>query len=235
MRTRSMSVTQIVIVHFGEIPLAKLAHDPNLASFLELYSFQGREVRRGPSNKISSIFCHNGIFGHGDQDYVVERVELEERRILFKVEGSSQEADAFYESLVSFLSSLSGAADEEYLHPLVKSEESEIVSYLDFSIEGLIAPAFLRFITSAATEMAGSEIASAHVKPGGLTFHVDFVLKDGRLEDQRITLSRKEIRLEPRKGHSLADQVYYSKAPFDTDTHIRLLEMLEKEMAQATE
>lgn len=235
MRIQRITATQIIIVDFDEIPLTLLAHGPNLEALAKLHGFRGAEVlTERESNKIR-VFCHNGVFEHGDHESPVERLELQDRKIQFKMHSSSSEADAFFESLVAFLSSLAPATHESYLRPMVKSEESEIVCHLAVPIETLYSPTYFDFMTSVSTEMAGSEIATAHVKPGGFTFIVDFVLKDRRLEDQRITLSRKEIRLEPRKGHSPADQVYYSKAPFDTDTHIRLLEMLEKEMAHATE
>ena len=46
-------------------------------------------------------------------------------------------------------------------------------------------------------------------------------------KDYRITLSRKEFLIGPRDGTALDEQIFVSKAPVDTDTHLVLLDELE--------
>ena len=97
----------------------------------------------------------------------------------------------------------------------------------------LVAPACLELFETMAAREASSEVAGAEVRPVSLQFEVRYLVSDKSLSEQRINLVPKELSVGPRKGTTLADQVYYSKAPFDTDTHVKLLEELERTILES--
>lgn len=233
MEIQKQCVTQIIIVDYDEIPLEKLIHSPNLETLAKSYDFKGTQIGTDPAGNIVQVQYRHGLFKEDVGEFTIDRLEVQERKMLFKLDASSQEADRFYASLVGFLADLAGAGEESYLQPLVKSEESEIIVRLGFPIERLYAPVYLRFIESVAGDMTRREMADGAISPAGLLFRLDYMPRDNSLGAQRITLSSKELRLEPRKGRPVTDQIYYSKAPLDTDTHIKLLEELEKTIVQA--
>jgi hypothetical protein len=231
MNIDSLKITQIILVRFDEIPLNKLIHRPNLERLAKFFKFNNAEATQVNAENAAILYQH-GVHRNDSGEHIISRLVLENRRILLEMDGTSKDADAFFASLTSFLADLAGRTEGKYLQPIVKSEESEIIARLEFPIEKLISPTYLHFVESIVASEASSDIAEATVKPASLAFNVEYLVKDSSLSDYRISLSQKEFTVEPRRGYPLADQMYYSKAPFDTNTHIELLEELEKTISQ---
>lgn len=231
MKIKRLTATQIVIVQHDEVPLRRLIHKPILQVLTELFNFRTSNVAMDPLGQISGVHLQHGLFESDSAMYTIGRLDIEERRFLFAVDGPTREANAFYTRLVEHLTTLAPVISDDFLRPLLRSHESEIIAHLEFPVQGLLSPEYYQFVKLDGTSILATDNARASLKPAGVAFHVDYIPKDDSLGDQRITLSRKEIRLELRKGHPIQDQVYYSKAPLDTDSHIKMLEKLEETLS----
>lgn len=226
MNINQTKVTQVVLVSFGEIPLGKLIPRQQLEQLGHPFGFRNAEISKSSAGEVV-ITLEHGIFDTGTDSHAVDRLVISERKIVFTLEGTSEDAAAFFGELRGFLADLSDRGDDGYLTPIVESQESGIVAELDFSVEDLLSSAYLDFVRTAVERQASSDIAKATVRPVTLRFRVDYLLQDESIQEQGIGLSSKEFIVEPRKGSRLVDQVFYSKAPLDTDTHVKLLEELE--------
>jgi hypothetical protein len=160
--------------------------------------------------------------------YTVVTARLEDRRFLIKLGGSSDDANAFFDSLAGYLADEAGHIEDHFLRPIVHAEESEIAVQLGFHFEELLSKTYMRFINSEVPKEANSDLAEASIRPVSLRFHVDYLVRDHSLPEQHISLNPKEFTVEPRRGYPLKDAVYYSKAPFSTGRHIKLLQELEQ-------
>lgn len=221
-------INQILLMKFDEIPLKKLIQRNFLQGLTELFDLQEANVAHSPEG-VLLIVGERGSYHSNGNNFPIDRLILEERRIqLVGIEGTSNEANNLMVSLKEYLSEVSGVSKPRFLKPVVKAEDSEIIARLEFPYHKLIAPAFLDFVNSEMVDRSSSDIADAELKLNQLAFSVNYQVMDKSFNDYRISLSRKEFRLEPRKGYPLSDQVYYSKAPLDTDTHITILTELEK-------
>lgn len=225
MEILNIKVTQIILVHYNEIPLLKVANNRYLQALTSLFGFDAVEVLQDQRERIFAVQCRNGFFEFEGSERTVERLNIEERRVQITLEGSSQIATALWEKLREFLIHISGVNNISLL-PVIKAQESEIIAHLDFSLEKLISPSFYSFMTTIARGKAALDVADAFVKPTMLNFQFNFVPKDNSLNEQRISLVHKDFSLALANGRSLSEQIYYSKAPFDTDTHVELLEDL---------
>lgn len=231
MNIHGLKITQILLVRFDEIPLAKLVNRRYLERLKSLFEFSNIDIVQDAENII--ILCRHGIHEDNGDEIPVVRLELQQRKIVYELEAPSERADPFFQHLAEFLADVAGRTDDEYLRPIVKSEESEIIAQLDFSIESLLSPAFFQFVQSEVVDKAASDMADVSISPTSLKFLVEYFPKDESLAEYRIGLSRKEFTVEPRVGYPLAEQIYYSKAPIDTNSHIELLEELEKRFSQS--
>jgi hypothetical protein len=235
MRIKKLALTQIVLVQHDEIPLNKLLHRSYLERLATFFQFSNVEVVQTDTEQFA-ILCRHGIYKSESGEHIIKKLELTERKIIFQIDGSSNEANKFFASLTDFLSNLSGTTKEEkHLSPIVKAEESEITTRLEFTVESLFSPAYWLFVKSTVAERANSDIAEANIKPASLVFDVEYLIKDKALNDYGITLGRKEFTVSPKRGYPLDEQIYYSKAPVDTNTHIKLLEELERKILQTKE
>jgi len=228
MNILSNIITQIILVHFKEIPLLRLSHRKTLERFSKKFEFNSVDVVQDPNENVVAVQCRNGIYKDLDGNEIsIQRLTIEERKILYMILGTSEQADHFYNQLTKYLFQLSTTKVDSFMKPIIKSEESEITCQLDFSAERLFPQRLVSFVNDNLPKEAESEYANALIQPWGISFQMDFRAKDNSLNDYRISLARKEFVLSPEVGYGLTEKVFYSKAPFDTFTHIKLLSKLE--------
>jgi len=226
-------INYIVLVHNDEIPFVKLASGKNMENFSKAFNFQKAEVTQdGNTGNVIKLIFRYGIFQKSDENRIaIIRLEIEERKLIVEMEGSSNDARDFYNNLVSQFVELVDAPSESFLEPIVVANESEIIARLQFPISGILSSNYLEFVQSRVAESASSEFAEAIVSPSVIVFLVDFQVKDTYLSQHRIVLSKKEYSVQPAIGYPVDEQIYFSKAPVDTQTHIMLLNELEKTLA----
>jgi hypothetical protein len=226
-KIQNVKTTQVLILPFDRIPVNRLVPSRNLQRCGKLFNFVQMEVSEDNAGNVVVRFKH-GLYPGSAGDCALVRLEVMERKIVFEIEGTSEDANAFWGDLAEFLAGLANVSEEGYLESIVKAEESEIVSELDFSMERLVSPAYLEFVRTTVASEATSEIAEARVRPVSLEFEVRYQVTDEILSEQRINVVPKPFVVGPRKGSTIADRVYYSKAPLDTEAHTKLLEKLER-------
>lgn len=229
MNAQKTTITQVILVPFDEISLDKLIPQQRLEPLVRLFGFRNAEISK-PGTDQASVTLEHGIYDNDTGSHAVKRLEISERKIVFSLEGTSQDAERFFGELEKFLMDLSDTDD--HLNPILKSQESEIITKLDFSIEDLFSPAYLDFVRTTVKRETSLDVAKASVHPVQLKFRVDYLLQDEAIQEQGIGLASKEFSVEPRKGTLLADRIFYSKAPLDTDAHVRLLEELEATLSE---
>jgi hypothetical protein len=224
-------ITQIVLVHDDDIPFLKLTHQENLDSLLKRYRFNSVEHGQDQTGKIVAVVCSNGIYAPNGEEIAIEKLNIENRKFILVMEGNSVDAGNFYEDIANFLISLGTGKTSEFLTPLLVSNESEIVAHLNFSVRELLPQKLQGFVFESMAKEAGSEFACATVKIQNIEFVVDYIPNSSVLTDYRITLSRKELIIRPARSYPLEEQIYYLKAPLDTESHMRFIEELEKVMS----
>lgn len=226
--------TYIVLVHHYEIPILKLASGKNLQKFATSFNFQQADaVQDGNTGNVGAILFRFGVFRSSDgKDITINRLNIEIRKILFEIDASSQYAEEIYREVKSLLADYADTDKEDFLEPIVIADESQLIVKLNFSIDRLIAPKYLGFVQKFLPDLARSEYADAKITPSKVEFTIEYDEKNRHLRDRRITLSRKEFSVQPAIGYLLDEQIYFSKAPFDTYAHIQLLSDLEEAMME---
>lgn len=227
MKTKSMTITQILIFDYDQIPLRKLISRRNLTELGSLFEFSNAQVAEDISEGKKAVILDGGTLENETEPVAIPRVVVEERRILLSVDGSSKQADQVYEHLGKFLAALAGLEATEFQEFRHKSEESEVVAELDFAFERLVSNPVWEFMRTEIPAAASTEIFSTSTVPAHFSFFVEYQPTDEWLSSHRISLARKEFSLEPRIGHPLEEQIYFSKAPLDTEAHLSLLGRIE--------
>jgi hypothetical protein len=231
MKILNTRISQVLLMKFDEIPLDKLVQAKHLQSLAELFHFREANVGRNPEGAII-IIAEYGMYEDQGGEVPIRTIILEERRIQLKgVEADSRIAYQIVSVLKNFLAEVAEVSISGFLDPIVVAEDSEIIAKLDFPYYSLISPGLREFIEQDAVEAASLDIAEVDFKLAQLGFNVEYLVTDKTLSDYRISLSRKEFKLEPRKGYPLSEQVYYSKAPLATDKHLGLIEILESRLS----
>lgn len=228
MDVKSRSVTAVFLVKNGELPFAKLLNRNIIEKLVDDFAFaKGVDVIQAP-NQVPTIVLKNGILVIDTKQLAILRLQFEPRKIIIDVEGSSEEAEYAYRSLVKSLIELSEEPDDQFLNPLLTAIETTILSHLNFPAERLITPELVAMVDKYINGKSQNESFVSRTNPAQVSFQVEYLPSDFDLSDYRIGLSRKELTIGPLKGYPLANQMYESKAPLDTTTHESLLIELEQ-------
>ena len=228
MNIRKIESKLIILVRFEEIPILELLQTEATTKFRDFFGFTGGETFQSGDQRPSIQFVL-GKANVEDEEINITNVKIEDRRILILVEGNSEDADKVWVQLRTYFARMAQVEDDTYLDPLLIARESVIITKMDITIEDLVNPMYLKFVNEDVVGAAKSDLANAWSQLNLLTFNISYEPVDSKhLEQVRIGLSRKEFSISPRTGYPLSEKVFFSSGPFDTDTHIKLLEKFEK-------
>lgn len=220
-------ISQIHLTKFDEIPLGRLVSSDNLAQLTSLFDLGQASIGHNQEGDIS-VLCERGSFTSNGAKHPFDKLLVEERKIqLVGMEGTSSEGSGALAQLREFLGEIAGDQSADFLVPVVIAEESEVIAHMEFHYSRIFSDDFLKLVLQDVTEASSSELAAAESKFAQLAFNIDYSISDDSLSDYRVGISRKEFRIEPRKGYPLDDQVFFSKAPLSTELHVQILEALE--------
>ena len=222
-------ISWVVLVRHNQIPLQALANQKNMNVFVAKYGFvSGDRIQDSASQLIKAIAFSTGLFRSNEIDHVVERITIEERRMVFTIVGTSYDASLFYEEIKHYLLDLQTNKDPSMLEQILVSQESEILFKAKYHSNRLISPkmgSLVKKVTASST----SEYAKASIGCITTNFAIEFMPSDEVLSQYRISLSRKVFTLGNAIGYPLSEQVYASKAPLPSDVHAVLLESFEEQ------
>jgi len=230
MEIRKTVVHHVLLFRFDEIPFSLLIQQNHAEKIVALFDFGQIGVTPGEQAGKPKIVFQIGSLRDEFGEHAISQLAIEERKILLEIDGTTDDADRVMSRLKMHIAELAGRSDSEFLAPIVKAEESEIVARLDFSADKLISPALLRLVEANTSRMEYKGLATARANLERVSFVVQYLTDDLKLDDHRIALSRKEFMIGPRPGFPLSEQIYYSKAPVDTMTHRAILEELENSL-----
>ncbi len=223
-----ITVTQVRIYPTDCLPLAELRAAHNVKAIKEAFQFEN--VQADPLG-LQLVF-NNGVFRSDGKPIPILSLLMDQRRTQTQVRGRSPVADVFHDALMKLIAPLRGSTDKDGIQPLVKAEETACVATLDINFDELIAPALLHFIQGEAkTRLRTDYGIPRSVAFKNLSFEVKYVPASKDLEEHDIALSSKLLTLEPRMGTPIRERRFYTSSPTDSETHLALLEDLEKSIA----
>jgi hypothetical protein len=228
---RQKLVTLIRLIQLGEGPYLRLLQVSSLERIKEKFGFGPKADVQQQEGHAPMIRFTLGEIEIGElRTVTISRLVIEPRKVILEVEGSSDEAETVYETLVDTLVQLTGVETKIFENPLLKTDESVIVAEMSFPAEALFVPELYEAITTTVAKEGGFESAKAHAMPATMAFEVEYLPTDMTMIERRIGLSRKELSIRPKPGYELSEQVYESKAPLPTAVHLRLLDMIESRL-----
>jgi hypothetical protein len=230
---RQTFVTLVRLVQLGENPFLRLLGASNLERIREAFRFGSPAELQHPEGGNPLVrFTHGALQLADGSEVAIPRLQLEPRKLIIEVAGTSEEGREIYHALASLLVQLLGISDEVLEEPLLETDESIIVANLSFAPDALYPPGLKDAVDAFVHERGGFEFAEAFVLPAMLGFDIDYVPRGTAMAEKHIALTRKELSIRPKIGYELSQHVYESKAPLDTDTHLEFLELLENSLAK---
>ncbi len=224
---RILSTTQIRLFPADAIPLTSLLIEKHRQLIRSLYNFEKVEpISRAGSTGISYLA---GSFG--SKPLLVEEVTIEERRIVTKVQGTTDEGAAVYERVKTALEEING---NQSINELLCTHETATSVILSVPFELMFSQPFLAFLDKSAKKYTKLPWSDHFITPLTLSFRVQYKLTDDNLLKNHITLASKILTIEPRHQSNPEDRHYWISSPTDTDTHFKLIDDFEKSLEGGT-
>ena len=226
-----LAVTQIRIFPVDVVPLSVITTKSCVEKIRDALSVGGVELRPSIEGKEIFVF-RKGELRRENRLTVINKIEVDPRRIIVKVEGTSKDGNEVYEAFLSTVAEVANVGLEDLRTPLLVAETTQCVVTLDFALSALFNSAFVEFLNEKVEQKAYSNLAKTSVRPVATAAEITYEITDKILIDNKISMNPKQFNIAPRPGAPLDAKKYVISSPFDSDTHLKLIEELNKVIAR---
>ncbi len=174
------------------------------------------------------IVFRKGELKEDNELIVINKVEVDPRRIIIEVAGTSKAGNKVYELFMSSLTALTNLDLENLRSPLLLAETTRCVVTLDFTFEELFNHSFTEFLNDRVEKEATNSVAEGSVRPLAAIAEITYQVKDEAIRKNKISMNPKQLTIAPRPGAPLDERKYVISSPFNSDTHMKLIEELNK-------
>ena len=182
-----------------------------------------------PINRAGSFGISFTAGSFGSKPLLVEEISIEERRIITKVQGTTDEASAVYQEVKKALEEIN---EKRSINELLCTHETASSVVLSIPFERVFSQPFLAFLDKSAKKHTKLPWSEHYITPLTLSFRVQYKLTDDALLKHQIVFASKSLTIEPRSQSALEDKLYWITSPTDTDTHFKLINDFEKALSK---
>ncbi len=229
MQVKDLTVTQIRVFPVDVIPLNLITTKSCIGKVRDALSVNEIETRPLIEGK-SIIIFRRGELKERNRLIIINKIEVEPRRVIIEVVGTSKEANQVYKTFVSTLVTVINKDLENLRIPLLIAETTRCVVTLHFAFEALFNSTFINFLNKKIKEEASDEVADASVRPLSAIAEITYRIKDKILIDNNITMNPKQFSIAPRMGAPADSKSYIISSPFDSEKHLKLIKELNHSM-----
>lgn len=229
------TVTQIRIFLQDTIPYTDLAIGKNFDQFKQKFFFAKAEIPfpfyEPGAPKV--IKFSGGSVNIDNESFLIKSLNFDERKIVLIIEASSDRADRVFDAIGEELKGIDRYKNFSPSNYLIKTEETECAVHLDIDYCRFFSRKFLSFVKKSITKYPQQPLSKVRkVTLKSLSFEISFK-QDEILEDMRISIVPKPFVIEPRVATREEDKIFYTRSPYDSETHLRLLRELESFFTKA--
>ena len=230
MNVQKLSVVQIRLYPQDTLPTSLIASPRGHQAIQDEFQFQESGIPlilEGMPMVQSVIPFRDGEFEDDDgQRVTVTGLEIQGRRIVTRVDGTSTQADNFFRKFIRALISVDDAA-EALSNVIYQAEETSCLVRLDLDIAQAFRPKVARFIRQNLAQAASEPMIRADARPAAFAVSITYDVRDPIITDHGLTLNPKQFTVEPRVNTPRSESIYVTKSPYRTDIHLSLLDEFE--------
>ncbi|MEC4683027.1 MAG: hypothetical protein VST70_05035, partial [Nitrospirota bacterium] len=177
---------------------------------------------------IPSLHFNGGEFKH-KKIIPINSITFEERRLLLSVSGTSEDADSLFEDLLKTISEVLGASIK-FLPPLVKSDQTSCFATFKVDIQQYFSNPFLLFCEKRLPKFNQIPKTQISAQPFSLRIEISYKIDDPVLSESNISIFPKHLVIERRLQTPPKKNMYFVSSPFESNTHIKLIEELQEKL-----
>lgn len=228
MEKLAVSTTQVHIFAPDVIPLASVSRERGYAALESAFSAAREKVPFFLPGIDLVPTIVNGEIEVDGESFLVDRIRIEDRRILITTSGPTEVTEATLGKLLTVFREVDLQHGRPIDVPILTTDEAHIDVRLTHGMDALIGGRFGTEIPSVLDSRLPHHNAEISVVPSSVRFRISFSRLPERLRRNRITLSDKVFALELKEKTDPADCIYTVTAPTDSATLLAILDEVEK-------
>jgi hypothetical protein len=226
-----LEVTQTRVFPIDRLPLEALGLPGPVQAFNTRFNWGGMNAP-----KPGEVRFEAGVLDlDGAPPIQIKQLELSAQRISLSVLGDSNRASRVFEEVSAFLGTIDPSGNWKGTEPVIFTQETNAVVPLNIDWRSLFSARFMSFQEQAVSRISEKSPGEAVVRSFSLTFRLSFNGAPPSLTEHGVTLADKGLVIEPRKNSPLADRVFFTASPTDSDTHLSLVRDLEKALGDESD
>lgn len=219
---RSLTVRQFRIFPPDIVPFRALRTAPGMEVIKKRYKFRESAIDAGELLFAAGMFAKEA--GRGVVS--VSGVQINERRVIVEVDGTSADATEVYEDLRQLMFSVEPLQEPDLAEPVVLTEETQCTVTLDFGWEDLFNERLSGYVTGPFRDRL-SNPNPAKLNLVNARFSFQFTPLDERIRAFGANLTDKHLTIEPRANYPLEARRFFTVSPLGSDTHFEVLREIE--------
>ncbi|MGA1795958.1 MAG: hypothetical protein ACMUIL_08865 [bacterium] len=220
--------TRIIIFPNDYIPYSHLMRPDFINHIVKKYKFKKQEMPTdlySPSAPQLIVF-HGGEFNFEDKMIIVHTLQFEDRKIILECEATTQVLEQVRDKIKEDIIKFDPKQSFNFDDAVYQTDETFCVVILDVDFMDVYSKKFIDFINKNFAPRLKHDFLE--IIPKNMRFTVEFKPDLNLLQNESITLSPKELVIEPRTKTGIKKKTFQTKSSFDSDTHLKMLEEFEK-------
>lgn len=224
---KDLHVSQVRIFPEGTIPYEVLSLPDRLKQLKERYRFGAEQIPfplQVPNAPKLMIF-QMGEAKIENKSTIIDSLQFEGRKMVLEVAASSDIANTVFLDISRLINEMAGDDLLNEEKSLIKTEETRCNVSLEIDYWDVFSNEMKRFVSDILPKMFDRPVAATN--PNKLTFEITFTQDFTLFQKQKIHLVPKPLTIEPREGVPFDEHVFFTCSPFESETHLKLIEAFE--------
>lgn len=229
MRQIDLRSTLITIFRVDEIDFLSLLTGSFASEIRSRYGCEVTNAQLAPGNR--GLEFSPGRVTLGGNVKVIDRILVEERRLIVTVGGSSDDARVLEGQLENLILACETRCAKSSLVRVVQFEEAQCIVQLQIAFGELLNRSTFGSLSQSlqASAFFQKSLSPVRVLPIGCRFLIRYEGKDPSLVDNAITVGDKYLTIEAREGINPEERVFVASGPLKSDDLLKLLQSLEEQ------
>lgn len=222
----NLTVEQIRVFDLDAMPSRFMIVPSVINKITERYhSERGSNPAQPP---IPSLHFIGGEFIH-KKIIPINYITFEDRRILLSIVGTSDEADLLFEDLRKKISEVLGPSIT-FSPPIIKSDQTSCFATFKVDIQNFFSNPLLNFCEKNLQKFNKIPKTKITTQPFSLRMEISYQIDDPAMNTSNITVAPKHLIIERRLQTPPEKNMYFVSSPFDSNSHLKLIEELQEKM-----
>ncbi len=225
---RSVQCTDILLYYPDEFQTNSLVSQNFLVEVQEKFSLTLGVPPIAVQTNQSPVVFTGGIYKYEDKEYPIENLQIENRKVTIAGQCETSILNSFYSEFLVVVDKYDPRQTPSQHKSLVHTNETVAVCKFDKPFSAFLSTGLVSEIPEALHTKINNHGGIVIVEPYSVKYKIKYRDVPEKIVDNKIQLVDKFLTFEVREKTSITECIIFTVSPCDFDTHMKLIETVEK-------